>query len=67
MAFGDGHNDIDMLQFVGIGVAMGNSSDDVKKEADYITDDIDCDGLYKALKEYKVIQKNDSKKNRFFK
>lgn len=55
MAFGDGHNDIDMLQFVGIGVAMGNSSDDVKKEADYITDDIDCDGLYKALKEYKVI------------
>ena len=39
MAFGDGGNDIDMLKFCGIGVAMGNAGDDVKEAADYVTDD----------------------------
>ena len=37
IAFGDGDNDIDMLQFAGVGVAMGNASDYVKSKADYIT------------------------------
>lgn len=55
MAIGDGENDIDMLKHCGIGIAMGNSNDDVKKVADYITDDIDNDGLYKAFKHYDLI------------
>lgn len=55
MAFGDGHNDIDMLQYAGIGVAMGNSSDDVKEEADYVTTDIDEDGIFWALKHFEII------------
>ena len=38
MAFGDGENDIDMLRFVQIGVAMQNAEDCVKEAADYITD-----------------------------
>lgn len=37
IAFGDGDNDIDMLQFAGIGVAMGNASNYVKSKADYVT------------------------------
>lgn len=55
MAFGDGGNDIEMLKFVNIGVAMGNAGEDVKKIADYVTDDVDEDGIYNALKYFKII------------
>lgn len=55
MAFGDGGNDIAMLQHVGIGVAMGNAEDDVKQYADYITDSVDEDGIFKALKHLNII------------
>ena len=48
IAFGDGHNDIEMLQLADIGVAMGNASDEVKKHADFITKSIDEDGIYYA-------------------
>ena len=34
IAFGDGHNDIEMLEAVGIGVAMSNAKDEVKAKAD---------------------------------
>ncbi|MDO4198321.1 MAG: Cof-type HAD-IIB family hydrolase [Erysipelotrichaceae bacterium] len=55
MGFGDGENDISMLRKCGIGIAMGNATDEVKEIADYITDSIDDDGLYKALKKYNII------------
>ena len=55
MAFGDSENDIDMLIYAGIGVAMGNANEKVKKSANYITDDCDKDGIYKALKHFDVI------------
>ncbi|MCD7950423.1 MAG: Cof-type HAD-IIB family hydrolase [Erysipelotrichaceae bacterium] len=55
MAFGDGDNDIDMLKFVEIAVVMGNASDKVKEFSDYVTDDVDSEGIYNALKKYKVI------------
>ncbi len=55
MAFGDGGNDIQMLQHVAIGVAMGNAADDVKEAADYVTDSVDNDGVYKALRHFGVI------------
>lgn len=55
MAFGDGENDIQMLKFAGIGVAMGNAEAEVKQAADYITDDIDHDGLKKALEHYGLL------------
>ena len=48
-AFGDGENDIDMLHCAGVGIAMGNASEIVKQQADYITDSIDQDGLANAL------------------
>lgn len=49
MAFGDAENDIDMLQFAGIGVAIGNARDEVKKVADYVTADVDDGGIKKAI------------------
>ena len=55
MAFGDGGNDVLMLKHVGIGVAMGNAEDEVKRAADYVTDAVDEDGVEKALRHFGVI------------
>lgn len=55
MAFGDAENDIDMLRFAQIGVAMGNAQDCVKKEADYVTADVDEAGIQNALLFFQII------------
>ena len=44
-----------MLQAAGIGVAMGNASDEVKKHANYVTEPIQNDGLAKALQHFQLI------------
>lgn len=49
---GDGYNDISMIQFAGIGVAMGNAQDKVKESADIITDTNDNDGLVSIIEKY---------------
>lgn len=49
IAIGDGPNDVEMLSYAGIGVAMGNAMAGVKQHADMVTDDIDKDGIYKAF------------------
>lgn len=51
MAFGDDFNDITMLKAAGIGVAMGNSNDEVKKAADRVTADCDSSGVALAMKD----------------
>lgn len=48
-AFGDDTNDITMLKAAGLGVAMGNAYDEVKKAADYVTDDCNSSGVAKAI------------------
>ncbi len=55
MAFGDGGNDISMLEFASIGVAMGNANDSVKFHADYVTSHIEEDGIANALKHFGII------------
>lgn len=55
MAFGDGDNDMEMLKHVGLGVAMGNAHDYVKKIADYVTSSIDDDGIDQACKHFQLI------------
>ena len=52
MAFGDGGNDIGMLSHAGIGVAMGNASDEVKAAASYVTSSVDEDGIARALEKF---------------
>ncbi len=49
IAIGDGGNDLPMLEYAGVGVAMGNACEELKAAADFITDDIDADGLAKAF------------------
>ena len=49
IAFGDAKIDIPMLEYCKIGVAMGNGGDEIKAMADYVTDGVDEDGLYKAF------------------
>ena len=53
MAFGDGGNDITMLEY--IGVAMGNGRDDVKAAADYVTADCEDEGIIKALEHFHLL------------
>lgn len=55
MSFGDGMNDLDMFELTHISVAMGNASVEVKSHASYITDDIDNDGIYNALKHFNIL------------
>ncbi|MBQ4460237.1 MAG: HAD hydrolase family protein, partial [Bacteroidaceae bacterium] len=50
VAFGDGGNDINMLRYVPMGIAMGNATDEVKSAANYVTDTVDNDGVEKAFR-----------------
>lgn len=54
-AMGDSVNDIEMLQSVGHGIAMGNATEPVKEIAEYITIDIMEGGVKHALKHYGLI------------
>lgn len=55
IAFGDGENDIDMLELVGLGIAMGNGNEKLKKAADFVTKQSSEDGIDYALKKYGII------------
>lgn len=55
IAFGDGRNDIEMLEEVGLGIAMGNAVVEAKDAADYVTDCIDNDGIVKALEKFELL------------
>lgn len=55
IAFGDGNNDLEMLEYCGIGVAMGNGVPLLKEVADYVTDNIENDGVKKALEHFNLI------------
>lgn len=49
-AFGDGGNDVEMLRYVREGIAMGNAGSFVKSAADYVTSDVDSNGIEKGLR-----------------
>lgn len=54
-AFGDGLNDLEMLQFVGTGIAMANGFDELKEIADMVTDSVFNDGVSKGLQKLELI------------
>ena len=49
-AFGDGLNDIEMLKFVGHGIAMGNAEHRVKEAAKYVTRNVSENGILEGLR-----------------
>lgn len=55
IAFGDGLNDIEMLQAVGLGVAMENGHQQTKEVADIIAPHVDEDGIYKIMTHLQLI------------
>jgi hypothetical protein len=55
IAIGDGPNDIEMMQFAGTSVAMGNASDKVKNEADMVTKHVDKGGIFHGLERLGII------------
>lgn len=52
IAIGDSENDISAIEFAGMGIAMGNASEEVKKKSNFITDTNDNDGVAKAIEKF---------------
>ncbi|WP_294403507.1 HAD family hydrolase [uncultured Clostridium sp.] len=55
-AFGDSHNDIEMLNTVGCGIAMGNASDEIKQHSNKITKSVSEDGVAYGIENYILTQ-----------
>ena len=55
IAFGDGYNDVEMLQSAHIGIAMGNGVEILKENADIVTASVSDDGIYKALTQLELL------------
>ena len=62
VAFGDSNVDLDMLQYCGLGVAMGNAPRQVKEAADYVTASNDEEGVYIALNSLRLKAPGGSRK-----
>lgn len=56
LAIGNFYNDIEMLQFAGLGIAMGNSPEAVKESANAVTDTNNAHGVYKALEQFILLR-----------
>jgi Cof subfamily protein (haloacid dehalogenase superfamily) len=54
-AFGDGFNDLEMVQEVGTGIAMGNAVLPLKEAADYMTASVEEDGILKGLEYFGLV------------
>ena len=52
IAMGDSYNDQAMIEFAGLGVAMGNAPDDIKEIANYVTDTNMNDGVAKVVEKF---------------
>lgn len=55
IAFGDSGNDTEMLEYAGLGIAMGNAKDEVKRIAKYVTDCVEENGILNALVKLHII------------
>ncbi|WP_153053380.1 HAD hydrolase family protein, partial [Streptococcus suis] len=52
MAMGDANNDLEMIEFAGLGIAMGNANEQVKAIAQDITDTNENNGVAKAIEKH---------------
>lgn len=49
VAVGDGSNDLEMIEYAGLGIAMGNADEELKRKADFVTTDVEADGVKNAI------------------
>ncbi|WP_040210341.1 Cof-type HAD-IIB family hydrolase [Clostridium polynesiense] len=63
ICIGDNENDLSMIEYAGLGVAMGNAEEHVKQKADYVTDTNDEDGVAKVIEKF-VINEHINGNNR---
>ncbi|GAB4073943.1 Cof-type HAD-IIB family hydrolase [Barrientosiimonas marina] len=61
IAFGDEDNDLEMIDYAGVGVAMGNAIDELKTVSKYITDTNEMDGIGHFLNDYLNLHYHDVK------
>ncbi|HJE18263.1 MAG TPA: HAD hydrolase family protein, partial [Enterococcus casseliflavus] len=52
MAIGDNENDLTMVEYAGIGVAMANATENVKNAADVLTASNEEDGVAEVINKY---------------
>ena len=52
ICIGDSENDLSMIKYAGLGVAMGNADQEVKEAAQYITDSNNCDGVARVIEKF---------------
>ncbi|MEF2571516.1 MAG: peptidylprolyl isomerase, partial [Streptococcus salivarius] len=57
MMFGDGPNDMEIFDYVGLKIAMGNAAPELKEKADYVTGTVEEDGIFNALEELGLVEK----------
>ena len=57
MMFGDGPNDMEIFDYVGLKIAMGNATPELKEKADYVTGTVEEDGIFNALEELGLVEK----------
>ena len=55
LAFGDAKVDIPMLDVAGVGVAMGNGGPEIQAMADFITKDVNEDGIWHAFEHFDLL------------
>ena len=59
IAFGDSQNDLEMFKEAKLAICMGNGDPLTKEAADYVTDDIEHDGIYKACVHFGWIKEGE--------
>lgn len=57
LVFGDGLNDLEVFDYAGISIAMGHSHPELQKRADFITKKVEEDGIFYALEELGLVEK----------
>lgn len=57
LVFGDEANDLELFDYSGLSIAMGDAISELKEKADYVTDTVEDDGIFKALEKLGLVEK----------
>lgn len=60
---GDSYNDLPMMRYAGMGVAMGNASEEIRAQADYVTGTNDENGIVTLIEKFMTAKEEEDEKN----